>query len=456
MFKRQMKAICAVLLLMVALMAPSVASTVDVETRSPVNETSPADQPDLLNVGAELQAKVVRVEVNGDEVETGTGLTERIDRGQELDVKVRVEAQGDVRDVQVMAILVGDERFLVSDYSGNFDLDANERSTVNLRLKVPDVFEADEYFLRVLLVGRMGFTKSYNYPIHMDQQRHHLVIEDVFFSSNSGKVKAGRSLLPIVRVNNLGEDDEEDVRVEVSIPELGVQAVDFIDEIEADEEESSEELFITVPSGTKSGLYDMVITVKYDELTRTETKTVTVEVIGEPKDGEETDGEGKPSKSGKTIVTVGPESQDVVRGEGGAIYPVSLKNDGTTSKSYTIGVSGAEAFATVEISPSNVVLLEAGETETVYVYVSAKEEANAGSHPFTLDIKSGDEVLQQVPLTANVVEPAETGGLAKGLEVAVIVIVIILVVVGLIVAFTRAKKEDEDGEGEAQTGQTYY
>lgn len=462
MFERQMKVVCAVLLLFVAILAAGVASAnVEVENRTTVSELMSSEQPDLLNVGSAMPAEIVRVEVNGDEVETGTGITERLDRGHELEVKVRVEADDDVKDVQVMAVLLGDERFLVSDSSGNFDLDAGERTTLTLRLKVPDVFEADSYFLRVLLAGRTGYTKSYNYPVHLDQQRHHLVIEDVFFSSNGGKVKAGRSLLPIVRVNNLGENDEEDVRVEVSIPELGVSAVDFIDEIESDEEESSEELFLTVPSSAKSGVYDMTVSVKYDELTRTTTKKVSVEVVGEPSAAPDNEGD-EPSapkkKSGKTIVTIGPESQDLPQGEGGAIYPLTLTNDGSTSKSYTIGVSGVDTFASVEISPSNLVMLGAGETETVYVYVTAKEEATVGSHPFTVDIRSGDEVLQQIPLTANVVEPTKEGfgGLAKGLEIAVIVVIVILVIVGLIVAFTKARKSDDEEEEGQQGSQTYY
>jgi len=463
MFKRQMKAICAVLLLLVAILAAGVASAqVEFEDRATVDVANSSDQPDLLNAGSELPAEVVRVEVNGDEVETGTGITERIDRGQELEVKIRVEAQSNVNDVQVLGILFGDERFLVSDSSGNFDLDANERSTVTLRLQVPDVFESDSYYLRVILAGRTGFTKSYNYPIHMDQQRHQLVVEDVFFSSNGGKARAGRSLLPIVRVKNLGEQDEQDVRVEAAIPQLGVNAVDFIDQIDVDEEESSEELFLTIPADARAGHYDMVITVKYDEQTRTETRTVDVEVVGSPRpaqDQTDDDSQAPARRTGRTIVSVGSESQDVVQGEGGAIYPVTLTNDGSTSKSYTLGVSGADTFATVEISPSNVVVLSAGETETAYVYVSAKEDAATGSHPFTVDIKSGDQVLQQVPLTANVVEPASEGfsGLTRGLEIAVIVIVIILVIVGLIVAFTRARKGDEEEEETTtQGGQTYY
>ena len=462
MFKRQMKAVCAVLLLLVAILAAGVANAqVEFEGRTTRDVAGSSDQPDLLNVGSALPAEVVRVEVNGDEVETGTRITERIDRGQELEVKVRVEADSNVDDVQVLAILFGDERFLVSDSSGNFDLDANERSTVTLQLQVPEVFEADTYFLRVILAGRSGFTKSYNYPIRMDAQRHQLVIDDVFFSSNGGKVRAGRSLLPIVRINNLGEMDEEDVRVEVSIPQLGINAVDFIDEIEADEEESSEELFVTIPQDARAGHYDMVVTIRYDEQTRTETQTVDIEVLASQQAAREDDNEDEdasPRRSGRTVVSVGPESQEVVQGEGGAIYPITLTNDGSTSKSYTIGVSGADTFATVEISPSNVVMLSPGETETVYVYVSANEEAATGSHPFTVDIKAGDQVLQQVPLTANVLEPADEGatGLTRGLEIAVIVIVIILVIVGLIVAFTRARKGDEEEEEATQGGQTYY
>jgi len=467
MLKAKTKAILALIMLFVATFAfAGVANaSVEYEDRDTINETASSEQPDLLNVGSEVPVEVVTVKIDGDVIETGTGYRERLDRGQELKVKVRIQANEDVEDVNVMAILFGEERFLVSDATGNFDMDENDKESFNLELTLPDVFEADTYDLRIIVGAREGYTKSYNYPLRIDSKRHHVVIEDVYFSSNGGRVRPGRSLLPIIRLNNLGESDEEDVRVEVSVPGLNLYAVDFIDEIDEDDEVSSEELFLTVPASAEPGVYDFVVTVKYDELTRTVSDVQQVEVLGQASAGSDDDespagsDDEESSTKGKTVVTVGPESQDVVRGEGGAIYSISLTNEGSTSKSYTVGVSGVDLFAVAEISPSNLVVVEPSETETVYVYISAKEDATVGSHTFTVDIKSGEETLQQIPMNANVVEPTKSGwdGLKKGLEIGLIVLIIVLIILGLIIAFTRAKgSDDEEEDDEELSGQTYY
>ncbi len=459
------KILAVLAIFLIATMAfAGLATAVEYETRNDTNATSD-EISDLLNVGDDNLVEVMWVKVDGDRVETGTGITEKIERGQTLEVKVKVQANADVQNVNVFAIISGDEQTVVSESTGVFDLDGNERTTAVLDVTLPGKFDADHYSLRILVLDNTGFTKSYNYPLHIASARHSMVIEDVYFSANGGKVMAGRSIFPVIRVDNLGAKDEEDVRVEVSIPELGLTAVDYVEEVEDDEEVSSEELMLTIPRDAADGLYEMIVTVKYDELTRTTTKVVDVEVYGgEPvSDVEEEEEAEEEETSGKTVVTISVDSQDVVRGEGGAIFPITLSNEGATSKSYTVGVSGTDSFATVEISPSNLVVLEPAASETVYVYVSAREEATLGAHSFTVDIKDGDETLQQIPLAANVVEPSESGSLKKGLEIGLIVLIIILIILGLVVVFNKAKKseeeEDEDMVGEEDdqvSGQTYY
>jgi len=462
--KTKILAVLAMLFVATIAFAGIATAQVEYEVRDETNATT-QETAELLNVGNDNLIDVMWVKVDGDRVETGTGITEKIERGQTLEVKVKVQANADVEKVNVFAIISGDERTVVSENSGVFDLNQNERTTVTLDVTLPDIFEADYYSLRILVLDNTGYTKSYNYPLHIARPRHSMIIKDVYFSANSGKVMAGRSIFPVIRVANLGEKKQEDVRIEVSIPELGISAVDYIEKVGRDDQISSEELMLTIPQHAADGLYELVVTMKYDALTRKVSKVVDIEVYGgkaiASPDKEET-APAEDTKSGKTIVTIGPESQDVLRGEGGAIFPITLTNEGSTSKSYTIGVSGTSSFATVEISPSNLVVLAPSASETVYVYVSAREEASLGAHTFTVDIKSGDETLQQIPLSANVVEPAGSGSFKKGLEIGLIVLIIILIILGLVVVFNKAKKaeaeEDEDmNEEEDQvSGQTYY
>ncbi len=446
----------SVFVMLAVLLISSVAA---VEFENPVRVDVPeaaGDQPDLLNTGSVLPLDVVYIKINGDEVTNDRTVREVFDRGDELDIRVKLETGNEsVEDVSVLARVFGDDHYDMIDVSDNFDMDANERQTVDLTLRLPEITEEGTYKLRIIVADRDGAAKVYNYNLRVDAQRHAVIIDDVYFSPNA-RVEAGRALLSVVRLQNLGEGDEDGVRVIVSLPALGVSATDYVDEIDADDEVSTEELYLRVPADAASGVYDVLVDVEYDEGFATESAVYSIEVVGAPERADEPADEPA-AKPGKTVVSVGLETQDVVAGAGGAIYPVTLSNEGSEAKKYTLAASGADSFASVEVSPSSLVMLKPGETKTVYVYVSANEDATTGAHPFSVDIKNGQETLQQVTLTANVVAPqgSDWDGVKKGLEVGLIVLIIVLIVLGLIVAFSKAKKGDDEGDDEL-AGQTYY
>ena len=205
----------------------------------------------------------------------------------------------------------------------------------------------------------------------------------------------------------------------------------------------------------QTGEYEALVEVSFDEGHEkvTETQLITVVDSGVCDESPVT---GSVATTGKTIITVGPESQDVRKGEGGAVYPVTLTNTGTVTKTYTVGVQAAPGLD-VRVSPSNLVVLEGGASKAAYVYVSATEAASAGEQLFALQVKSGDETLKEVTLKANVVgEEATTAGwskVKKGLEVGLIVLVVLLVILGLVIGFNKLKGDEEE---ELEAGQTYY
>ena len=100
------------------------------------------------------------------------------------------------------------------------------------------------------------------------------------------------------------------------------------------------------------------------------------------------------------------------------------------------------------------VVLEPGKSQVVYLDLTVADDAAPGEHVASLDVKSGDEVLQTVVLKADVsgkeAAATESVSLRNGLEIALIVLVVLLVVMGLVIGFSRLRKDD-DGED-----QTYY
>jgi hypothetical protein len=420
-----------------------------------------------------INATIDFVKVDGDLMTTGLNNVQDLEKDNTFEVRVKVTALADLKNVEVEAMMSGyDHNDRVTETTDVFDMKANVSYTKKLNLKLPKRMDEDQYRLRVYVRDRSSSELTQDFYIYVDTVRHSIEIKDVDVDPAS-EVEAGRSLRVLVDLKNYGQQDEDDIKIEFSIPELSLKALpDYVD-IEAGETKVSEELYLRIPVCTKPGQYTGQVKVTYDEGDEVETQNVYVNVVESKacakesttttpaKNESTTPTTTKPAAQEKTVITVGAQSQDLTQGEGGAIYPVTFTNSGTESKTFVVAVTGTDNWATAKISPLQTVTVGAGESKSVYVYVSAKETADAGQHLFTVDVKDASgNVVKQIPMTANVKEKAtkseSSTGLKKALEIGLIVLVVILIIVALIVVFTR-KKEDEEEEAEDEiSGQTYY
>lgn len=417
---------------------------------------------------ASVNAQIVIGEVEFDDDEVSpSGSTEirNFERNQEVEVKVHftMEDNGDSvadsdEEVEIEVELTGYDGDRVRDTEYIDEVKEGESYVERLTLSFPWDMDQDYYTMRVYICPRSGDCVEETYDLDVEAEEHGFVIKDVDFSPGL-TVEAGRALLTTVRVENIGdEEDNEGVKVKVSIPELGLSASDYLDEVDEDDSVSSEELYIRIPSETSAGSYDVEVSVTYDDGDETvsEEYTITVTATEEEVAAEE------PAVESKTVITVGPEAQDMTAGQGGAVYPITLTNAAGEAKTYVISVSGYNSWGSVRLDPSNVVVLEEGQTQTVYLFVSANEDAS-GSQTFAVTVNAGSETLKQMLLTANV-EPAATEDVAeetsswdsvkKGLEVGLIVLVILLVILGLIIVVNKLRSQDDDEEDDKS--KTYY
>lgn len=219
----------------------------------------------MLTAVSAIPISVDRVEIN--DIEITEGQTNRLDleRGMEHEIEVILTPSQNVDDVEIEVFISGfehNDRLRLADHIGPIDMDANVTYIERLYVKFSDFVDEDDYRLRLIITDRNNDEIVINYPIKVDVARHDLKIVDVLFTPN--KVKAGQALLAVVRVENFGERDEDDVKVMINIPEIGVSASDYIEEIEADEEEESEELFLKIPKCTEPGIYEVQVIVEYN------------------------------------------------------------------------------------------------------------------------------------------------------------------------------------------------
>ncbi|MBN2421695.1 hypothetical protein JXB41_00590 [Candidatus Woesearchaeota archaeon] len=396
------------------------------------------------------------VEINGEDVPEDKEGRVKVDRGEELEIKVKIKATEKVENVQIDAQIIGYERKSLYDSTGLFDLKANDVDTFYLSIVIPDDMDLDDdkYKLRIYINNQDGETQKYSYNLRIASLRHSVVIKDIVLDP-SNEVVSGRGLLASVRVKNMGDRDEEGIKISVSIPALGLEASEYIDELELDESTTSEDLYLRIPKCVDEGTYVVKAKVEYDDGYETNSKETSIDILED-----ETCDYGSSSEEEKTIITV-PGKQDIKQNEGGVVYPIMISNTGATSKTYTLSVAGVDSWGTYRIDPSNVIVVNGRKTQTAYLYLSANEDASVGEKIFMVSIESAGET-EQVPLTVNIVEgkeekPAPAGdweSIKKGLEIGLVVLVVLLVILGLIVGFNKLKGSEE--EPEEISGQTYY
>ena len=402
---------------------------------------------DTLNDGDALGLQVTEVKINGDAIENGDTYKTVFDRGDSLEIKVELIANGETDNVEVEAFLSGDDHQKITETSDLFDMGANERKIVTLDIGLPDNMEQDQYSLRVMVSDRLGQIKVYNYNVQLKTARHGIEIRDVVFSPYY-EVKAGNGLFATIRIKNTGLKDEEGIKVTVSIPELKLSDSVYIDEVEAEDQVTTEELWPgRIPACTAAGDYDVDVRVEFNEGDDVVTTTKTITVV-------EGDFCGTPSLTvTDESINVPTTTQDVTAGVSGAVYAVIINNPTAFDKTYTVTVTGVDGWGVSRVDPANVFTVGAGKSKAVSVYVAADKDATEGAKPFVVKVES-DTSSAETYLTANVEGQEKSTGLKSGLQIALIVLIVLLFILGLIIGFSKMRggSSDEDVE----EAETYY
>ena len=394
---------------------------------------------------------IIQVKIDNDVItESGNNFIRDVERGDELKIKVEIRGNQSVDDVQIEAALRGfDSDDTIDDITEVFDVKSGVTYVKKLFLPLRSKLDQDTYKLRIRVEDRDSHTVEKTFEIEVDVKQHDVEIRDVVLSPST-EVKAGRALLATIRLRNRGEKDEDGVKVVVSIPELGVSAADFIDELEKeddnDDQATTEEMFLRIPDNAETGEYTVRVEVWFDDGEKRNVKEMTIFVLGQDRVTQ-----APPSKE-KTIITVAADRQTAVQGGAEVSYPITLTNAGSSSKTYTVSADGA-AWANFRISPSNVLVVDAGDSKAFTVFMSAGDDAPLGDQTFTVTVNSNDKVLKQLALSVNV--QASQGGasqLKTGLEIGLVILVILLVIIGLIIGFSRLRGDEEEGDEE----KTYY
>lgn len=397
------------------------------------------------------------IEINGDTAEEGDIL--RVERGEDLEIRASVEANDtfDVEDAQIEAYIAGyryidedEERAKVTAYTDTFNLPSGNTRSFDLDLEIPqDIDQKDAKIRMVVSDANSGDIKLLNYQLNIEgaDEENAVDIRDFVISPRTS-IEAGRAASFNVRVQNYGDRDLDDASLRVRIPELDLETFESINELDEDETQAFESLLLRIPQGTEPGDYTVEATVEYDRFeSTTVTDTVTVEA---PADAEE----DRPAL--QTQVTA-PDQVDINAGGQTSVFPVLIENQGTQSQTYTLGARGVNTWGTATFDPGNVVIVEPGQSRTVYLQLTA-DQNTTGDKTFTVNIDAdGDTNSFTAVANVNAAQQPQTNGqttVRTVLEWALVALIVVLIVLGLVLLFRQGG--DGDGHNDDEDEPDYY
>lgn len=386
-----------------------------------------------------LPLTVNEVQIDDITLTSGTNRVS-LDRSTGYPVEIQFTPQQNVSNLEIEAFISGYEYNYddkISDIAPADDYEANITYKRTLNIKIPKDIEEDSYKLRILFSDRDGDSLIQDYNLKLDPVRNALEIMDIMLSQET--VEAGNTLTASVRLANLGSEEEENIRIEFTIPELGVSAATYIDELEQEDEESSEEVFLRIPDNAKAGVYNLDVKVDYDRKHNSVSGSALISVKNTKEE---------PVKP-KTAVLIGSnlESASFDRP---AVYPVSVSNYAKTARVFTFAVEGAD-FADVEINPASTFIVQPNETAQIAVVLTPHKGISAGARVLSLDIIDNDRSIKQVPLTLNILK-TEVLLLPYILAVSVIAVATAFCVF----CFGKINKIFQNKKSEKEKPDTYY
>jgi uncharacterized membrane protein len=399
------------------------------------------------------------IEVNDLEIDDLTTLD--VERGEKLDIEVYLVANATIDDVSITARINGYEYESIFDSTSQFSIESGNTYKKTLTLHIPDDIDASElYTLRIEASDKTNEIKK-EINLHIDEARHDLKFFDVLLNPSS-TIKAGNPVFVTVRLENLGEKEEDDIKVKVSIPDLGVSTVSYLNELNTeqqeddtdnhfDEENSAQmDLLLKIPIDAPTGTYTLRVDVEYNRGHSFISQNLNLNVVGvEKDDGVQTilnsDSNSKATGAGETVQ-----------------YKVMIANLGDEPGVYSVSVDGVSTWGEASVQPSFITVMP-DSTGEVTITVTPFDGEETATHTWVARVMLGTDVLSEMVFTTKVDAAEEvivTSGTRDSLKTALAVIfgvlVIVLVVLALVIAFRKVSGDEDEEETSSLEGQTYY
>ena len=263
----------------------------------------------------------------------------------------------------------------------------------------------------------------------------------------------GRAFNTIVTLYNYRNYNMRNLKVRVMVPELGIESVRYVDNLEVCSAETIE-FFLRAPMCAPMHDYKIVVEASFMNVFGemeaihgvTSIRVIPDKYCQMVLENNQT--------IGNTFIDV-MEIQDVYKGQE-AVFPIRISNREFNDKEYIFTVTGIDdSWGYARIEPGSLIIVPSETDRIVDLYVGAynKAEVYPGERVFVVSVQSGEEV-QRFLLIANVKESGVVDNSFLwffSLRVLLITALVVLIIIGLIIGI---KKYSDHVKGESSV--QYY
>jgi hypothetical protein len=253
----------------------------------------------LMNVAYAAGSKLIFSDVD---VKVGSRTSKNLDDGDTIreeaepgdTVEFRVEVKNnftsaenlEIEDITVeVTIEEIDDGDDLDDESSDFDLRAGRDKRVTLKFQVPIEVEEDDFDVLIEAEGEdengTDHSATMRLKLEVEKESHKLIITRATLSPAEVSCSR-RNIQASTTIINIGNEDEEDVSVQVLNSDLGIDIKEDVDELTAepneDESRFSNVFSFNVPNDAESGSYPIIFRALYDDNRKKVEESVTLTV----------------------------------------------------------------------------------------------------------------------------------------------------------------------------------
>jgi len=287
------------------------------------------------------------------------------------------------------------------------NIDDDDEETVTFRFKVPADFDTGNYKMAVKVYdddqgenracrdSSSDFDNAYFQDIDITEasDEGRFVVVDEF--NIDSQVTCGSTLSGQFTIFNIGEDDQDRVRVTIKNQELGInQQVELRSDLDQGEEETLS-FSVEIPSTVTNGMKHLEFFTEYDYKNGNyredgdDSSTYTIEVIGCAGNL----GNGN-SGSGLTGILIDAELDSEAKAGQELVVKATITNDGDSRMTLAVDADGFDDWAELTDISDDSFTLNAGESKEVTMKFLVNDDAS-GSQNFNVEVTSAGKVQVQ-------------------------------------------------------------